>query len=234
MRRTLGLSVLLSACVAFPSTALAKEPENLARLRGIFEKEHAKALAPLAGNYIKALERERKIAMQSDDLDSALAYTKEQNRTKELLETLIKLRNPAEQTESAAKTEKEAKKLEEKKEKKQPKVVSSSHPSTSLLWGGSTKKYGRFLLWAIADGPTAGEIYLTPPSGSKVLIYTWTGNEVEFKRPRKKVEDHNDISKPLQIDIAGYADDPGDYSVSITHSSGEGTLTVYGNQMLYK
>jgi hypothetical protein len=68
------------ACVSLLVSASSKEPERIAELREIFDREQVRAMTPLFENYMKALERERKAAMREDDLEGALAYSKEKKR----------------------------------------------------------------------------------------------------------------------------------------------------------
>ena len=178
MGKALGLLALLWVGVASP--LLAKEPEKLTELRGIFEKARASALAPLAplaGNYIKALERERKVAMQSDDLDSALSYAKEQKQTKDLLDEFTKALNSEKQPELASKAETKDEKPEEKKEKEMSLDWNRRIPSVgghAVYFEGSKQVYvmqtGSILRVSLASGKTIRSLEM-PLNGT----YTFCG-----------------------------------------------------------
>jgi len=205
-------------------------------------------MTPLFESYMKALERERKAAMREDDLEGALAYSKEKKRASEILKRMIKHGNYTRGDRSASKQEpdkegvrnaviSESNLAAKRPVAKKPSIVKLGKPAFKTWHGAKAMKadspWSAVYFTGQVEGNTKGKVELELPNKKRAVIYSWTGKEREFRSIGKTIYDGDQLPR-IQIDISEFTTEAGPYSLHFTATGGDGTFYLYSGRMMFK
>jgi hypothetical protein len=229
--RMMYLLIAIISCSAVAhgaETEESKKPARLLELRARYAEERAKVMIPLMEHYIAALKREQRAETKKGELETALAYLEEVRMVRDwIVEETSTTEGAANESDNAKPSIVKGK--EKKPKGGEPSIVKVGTASHKSFDGSDALdvKYTNLCLHCIADGVTKGVITMKLPSGKRVEVYKWTGDEGEFIRRSPIIKDPEKEIAVKKIDISKHTTEAGKYNFYFEAKEGEGTLSIY-------